>query len=156
MLKLLLWHGQLITPSASLATSQPWWVQTLLNALNVPAVGWVITWSPTILPPPSGMSATAASTAPPLDPPELPEPPPSAGLLPAGAGSLEKPVPLVLPPELPVPQAARTEVAPSAPAPSRTTRRLGVAGRPGSSVRFSASDVDCTSVIGLPSSACSS
>ena len=37
------WHGQMITPPSTLLTSQPWWVQTLLNALNVPAVGWVIT-----------------------------------------------------------------------------------------------------------------
>src|SRR4029453_11441326 len=33
------WHGQTITPASILLTSQPWWVQTLLNARNSPLAG---------------------------------------------------------------------------------------------------------------------
>ena len=38
-----MWHGQVIVPSATCATMQPSWVQTAVNALKVPAVGWVTT-----------------------------------------------------------------------------------------------------------------
>src|SRR5690349_16130051 len=114
-----------------------------------------------MMPPPWGMSAVVASA---LPPPALFEPLPPASAwppplfpsaLPAGAGLLEKPVPLVLLLPLLVPQAARTAVAPTAPAPSRTSRR-GEPGpeRPGSSAAVTAvcsvSVVVCTSVIGWP------
>ena len=45
-------------PFRTSVTRQPWWVQTAVNALNVPACGWVTTtrlWSNTV-PPPTGMS----------------------------------------------------------------------------------------------------
>src|SRR4051812_12767081 len=129
MENLLPWHGQVITPPSTLLTSQPACVQTLLNALNVPAVGWVMTRSPLMTPPPSGTSAVDARALPPVVPPAAVLPPPAA-VLPAGAGSLLKSVPLVL--VLLVPQAARTAVVPIAPAPSRTSRRVeAVPGRPG-------------------------
>src|SRR3954447_976519 len=54
--KLLLWQGQLMTPSVTLFTAHPWWVQVAENALNSPAVGWVTTTllSAKTFPPPSG------------------------------------------------------------------------------------------------------
>ena len=59
----LMWHGQLMTPLATEATVQPWWVHTAVNALNVPAVGCVTTifWSARIVPPPTGTSAVGTS-----------------------------------------------------------------------------------------------
>ena len=59
------WHGQLIVPFSTVDTAQPWWVQIAENALNVPALGWVITnWaSVRMTPPPTGTSAVAASLA---------------------------------------------------------------------------------------------
>src|SRR3546814_605644 len=47
-------------------TRQPWWVQVAENALNSPAVGWVITIfsSSRIRPPPTSMSLVLASTVP--------------------------------------------------------------------------------------------
>ena len=33
ILNLLPWHGQAISPSATVLTVQPWWVQTALKAL---------------------------------------------------------------------------------------------------------------------------
>ena len=52
---LLPWQSQLIV-SVTVATVQPWWVHTALNALNSPAFGWVITAcaSGKILPLPTG------------------------------------------------------------------------------------------------------
>src|SRR5690349_4988834 len=104
-------------------------------------------------PPPSGMSATAASVAPPPEesPPVLEPPSVEAPLLPAGAGLLLKSPPLapLLPavPEL-VPQAARRHPAPSAPAPASTTRRDETAPPlAGLSPVISASGLVCTSVI---------
>ena len=54
--KTLPWQAQLIFPSATEATTQPWWVHTALNALNAPAVGWVTTIlrSVRMTPPPTG------------------------------------------------------------------------------------------------------
>ena len=43
ILNLLPWHGQSMVPSAILSTRQPTWVQTALNALNSPFLGWVTT-----------------------------------------------------------------------------------------------------------------
>src|SRR3954453_22548214 len=100
------------------------------------------------------MSAVVASALPPVEPPDFVpplSPPAFASPLPAGAGLLVKPVPLVLVLVLPVPQAARTAVAPTAPAPSRTSRRgEPLPGRAGSSAGSSVSVVVCTSVIGCP------
>ena len=55
------WHGQLIV-SVTSSTVQPWWVQTAVNPLKSPLVGWVITsfCSARITPPPTGTSAVAA------------------------------------------------------------------------------------------------
>ena len=43
MWNLLPWHGQLMVPPETLLTVQPACVQTAVNALNVPALGWVTT-----------------------------------------------------------------------------------------------------------------
>src|SRR5690606_22555767 len=80
MEKLLSWQGQLMTPSETLCTAHPRWVQVAENALNSPADGWVTTTlrSAKTLPPPSGISAVVVS-APPAPPPLPPSPaPPSA------------------------------------------------------------------------------
>src|SRR5882757_9735319 len=95
MEKVLPWQGQLITPPSTLFTSQPACVHTLLNALNVPACGWVMTRLPLMTPPPDGTSATAARAVA-LLPPEVPlELVVPAAVLPAGSGSLVKSLPLV-------------------------------------------------------------
>ena len=77
MLNLLPWQGQLMVPSATLLTVQPWWVQIAEKALKSPASGWVTTtfWSLKILPPPTGMSEVLASSS------------PAGAELPASAGS---------------------------------------------------------------------
>src|SRR6478735_7479006 len=98
----LLWHGQVMTPSAIPFTAHPWWVHFDENALNSPAFGCVTTtsWSAKTTPPPSGMSAVAVSGAP------APSPPPPAG----SAGSE--------PPEsfAPPPHAVSATASPAAPA----------------------------------------
>src|SRR5215472_7392566 len=65
MLNLLPWHGQSMVPLATASTMQPWWVHTAVNALNEPAVGWVITiFCPErIFPPPTGTSLVVARAA---------------------------------------------------------------------------------------------
>ena len=65
MENLLPWQSQLMVPSETLATRQPWWVQTAENALNSPAVGWVTTtfWSAKIVPPPTSMSEVGVTSA---------------------------------------------------------------------------------------------
>jgi len=76
---LLPWQSQLIV-SVTVATGQSWWVQIELNALNLPASGWVITVSASgkILPLPTGISAAVAVSplpapllAPPVAPPDV-------------------------------------------------------------------------------------
>ena len=59
-----------MVPSETLATRQPWWVQTAVNALNSPSVGWVTTTSSSakIVPPPTSMSAVEVSASPPPAP----------------------------------------------------------------------------------------
>ena len=44
---LLAWRGQTISASTIDAARQPWWVQTAVKAMKVPAFGWVMTtfWS---------------------------------------------------------------------------------------------------------------
>ena len=63
MLYWLPWHGQSMVPLLTWLTMQPMCVQTALNALNSPAVGWVTTTlGPVkIVPLPTGMSLVAAS-----------------------------------------------------------------------------------------------
>src|SRR3954465_2659275 len=53
MSKWLLWQGQMITPSSTEPTGQPWWGQIALKALNSPPGGWGTTYfsSPTTPPP---------------------------------------------------------------------------------------------------------
>src|SRR3954451_22183190 len=60
---LLPWHGQLMVPPTTSDTVQPWCVQVELNALNVPATGWVSTTprAASTSPPPTGTSVVAAS-----------------------------------------------------------------------------------------------
>jgi hypothetical protein len=136
MWNLLPWHGQLMVPPETLLTVQPACVQTAVNALNVPVLGWVTTtlWSANTLPPPSGMSDVAARTVPPPEPPaallEAPPAgallvsPPAALLLGSAAGVLAAPAALLL---LPLePQAARTPAAPTTPTPASTVRRAVV------------------------------
>ncbi len=89
--KWLLWHGQTISPPSTLDTVQPWCVQTAVNALKSPLVGWVTTtfWSARTVPPPSGTSDVAT-----VAPPDAPEPPepcrrPSVGA-PAAAGGEQR------------------------------------------------------------------
>src|SRR5215203_1992892 len=115
-----------MTPSSTRETSQPWCVQMLVNPLNSPAVGWVTTTcsADTTSPPPTGISAVAASGVPPLLVSDgaalggcagVP-----VGVLGLASGeAVSAPAPgLSLPP-----QAARTPATPTAPAPSSTTRR---------------------------------
>src|SRR5689334_12025515 len=80
------WHGQLIVPFSTDDTVQPWWVQIAENALNVPALGWVITMAASVrmMPPPTGTSLVAVSFAPAVGAP--PEGLPS-GCAGAGAGA---------------------------------------------------------------------
>jgi hypothetical protein len=54
-----------MSPFSTFETAQPWWVQVVENALTSPAVGWVTTTfsAAKILPPFTGMSASAASPA---------------------------------------------------------------------------------------------
>ena len=57
-------RSQVIVPSATDDTTQPWWVHTAENALNSPATGWVTTTlsrSRTV-PPPTGTSAAAMAS----------------------------------------------------------------------------------------------
>ena len=56
------WQAQLMTPSLTLVTVQPWCVHTAENALYSPSVGWVMTTlaDSMIVPPPTGMSAFLA------------------------------------------------------------------------------------------------
>lgn len=66
MRNLLPWQGQLMVPSATVFTMQPWWVQTAEKALNSPAWGWVTTTFLSVItvPPPTGTSAAFTSTSP--------------------------------------------------------------------------------------------
>src|SRR5690349_17844764 len=59
MSKRLPWHPQLMVPSETSLTMQPWCVQTAENALKAPEVGWVTTtfWPAKTLPPPTGIVA---------------------------------------------------------------------------------------------------
>src|SRR4029450_9246467 len=52
------WHSQLMVPSETELTMQPWWVHTAEKHLNSPSDGWVMTtWSSgKIVPPPPSMS----------------------------------------------------------------------------------------------------
>ena len=67
------WQGQLMWPSDTDSTWQPWWVQVVPNALNSPSLGWVITTcsSAKIVPPPTSMSEVEARPLPPPPPEEL-------------------------------------------------------------------------------------
>src|SRR6266487_3460909 len=107
---LLPWHGQLIVPSLTVETVQPWCVHTAVKALNCPAVGWVTTtfWVSNTLPPPTGLSDVLADTpaAPGLSPWS-----PLSGVLVPPSGVLS-------------PQPASTATAPSAAAPASTARRV--------------------------------
>lgn len=60
------WQAQLIVPFETVATMQPWWVQTAEKALKPPFSGWVTTTfsSLKILPPPTGMSPVLVSASP--------------------------------------------------------------------------------------------
>src|SRR5262249_5436838 len=79
------WQSQLIVPSETSETMQRGWLQTAVQPLTSPAVGWVPTtsWSAKAWPPPTLMSEVSASTSPPPDalPDPLPDPPP--GVVPA-------------------------------------------------------------------------
>src|SRR5436305_416790 len=109
------WHGQLIVPSLTSLTGQPWWVQTAENALKVPAVGWVTTtdWLMTV-PPPTGTSDFFVVNVPP--PPVLPVPPVLPPLPPVEPEP-EPGSPLLL-------HAASTAAAPVPAAPVSTARRV--------------------------------
>src|ERR1700730_6150799 len=94
MLYWLPWHGQSMVWLLIWLTMHPMWVQTALNALNSPAVGWVTTTCGPgkIMPLPTGILLVAASafaalelTAPPA------AAPPAAALL-AGAAVPAPPV----------------------------------------------------------------
>src|SRR5580693_5945978 len=63
MLYWLPWHGQSMVWLLIWLTMHPMWVQTALNALNSPAVGWVTTTcgSEKIMPLPTGILLVAAS-----------------------------------------------------------------------------------------------
>ncbi len=37
------WHSQMMLPSETPLTMQPWWVQTAVKHLNSPWLGWVMT-----------------------------------------------------------------------------------------------------------------
>ena len=50
-------------PPLTLVSMQPWWVQTLENALKLPELGWVTTKSLPIVPLPSGTSLLATVCA---------------------------------------------------------------------------------------------
>src|SRR5262245_57089894 len=111
------WHGHMMTPSATVDTTHPWWVQTALKHLKSPESGWVTTTrlSGKIFPPPTGMSDVLASAS----------PPPLAGGELVAPGGVDPPVaggevvPLddaPLPPESPHP--ANVEAANTAPAPA--------------------------------------
>ncbi len=68
--KALPWHSQLMLPSETELTMQPWWVHTAEKHLNSPSAGWVMTtWSSgKIVPPPTSMSEVCAkASAPPVD-----------------------------------------------------------------------------------------
>ena len=129
-LNLLPWHGQSMVPFETLLTMQPWCVHTALNALKVPACGYVITmFLPSmILPPPSGTSAVVASAAAAGPAPleltvlvavfEAAAPPAVAALLVAGAGPASPPL-LASYVVQPVSIGAQVE-----PAPISTARRL--------------------------------
>src|ERR1700760_2471543 len=73
MLYWLPWQGQSMVPLLTWLTMQPMCVQTALNALNSPAVGWVTTTlgAGKILPLPTGSplgAESALAAAPPLAP----------------------------------------------------------------------------------------
>src|SRR6202161_4473291 len=98
-----------MVPLATLSTRHPRWVQTALNALNSPAVGWVTTTfsAENTFPPPTGISlvlagpalalptaappglAASAPPGPGLEEGSLPPPPPAAG----GVANPAKPAP---------------------------------------------------------------
>src|ERR1700733_637648 len=98
-----------MVPPATLSTRHCKWVQTALNALNSPAVGWVTTtfWAENTFPPPTGISLVLASAALPL---LAAGPDPEAGL---DDGLL-----------LPPPRAARGAARPVKPAPASAARRV--------------------------------
>src|SRR5580693_1417314 len=98
-----------MVPLATLSTRHPRWVQTALNALNSPAVGWVTTTfsAENTFPPPTGISLVLASAALPLFP-ACPDP----EVVPDGE--------LLLPP----PHAARVAARPAKPAPASAARRV--------------------------------
>src|SRR5689334_12334137 len=64
---LLPWHGHGMSPSSLDSTMQPWCVQTAVNALKSPSVGWVSTIleAATTKHPPTGTSEVLARAAPP-------------------------------------------------------------------------------------------
>src|SRR5580765_5467221 len=101
------------------ATWQPWWVQVALNALKVPAVGWVTTtfWSLKILPPPAGTAEAGPRSA--------PAPAPAPELLLGGADVASEPVGGAL--EAPLselPHAASAGAPIPSPVTARAVRRL--------------------------------
>src|SRR5579862_7017924 len=66
MLYWLPWHGQSMVPLPTVLTRQPMCVQTALNALKSPAVGWVTTTLGPLktVPLPTGIALVAASAFP--------------------------------------------------------------------------------------------
>ncbi len=62
---LLPWQSQLMVPSETLDTRQPWWLQIAVKHLNSPSVGWVTTTSSSakIVPPPTSMSDVEVSAS---------------------------------------------------------------------------------------------
>src|SRR3954451_15008023 len=88
MENLLPWQSQLMVPSETLATRQPWWVQTAEKALNSPSVGWVTTTfsSVKIDPPPTSIWEVGTGKSDPEAEPD-PESVPELGSLPQAASS---------------------------------------------------------------------
>src|SRR6185437_3700925 len=128
MLYWLPWHGQSMVPLLTWLTMHPMWVQTALNALNSPAVGWVTTTCgpDRTSPPPTGilLVATSALPAGALLPPAAGAVVP-AGVVPAAGGVAAAGVVaagallVVLPP-----QAVSAPARPTRPTPARMPRRV--------------------------------
>src|SRR3954453_17178062 len=69
MEKRLPWQGQTIVLSSTLSTRHPWWVQTAVNALKSPLVGWVTTILSALTPVPPPTVTPPAGGGPPVEPP---------------------------------------------------------------------------------------
>jgi hypothetical protein len=138
MLNWLPWHGQSIVPLLTWLTVHPMWVQTALNALNSPDVGWVTTTCcpEKTIPLPTGIWLVVVSALPaaaplagalpdgaPLGAPPDGAPPDGAPL--GGAAGLDAALPAaVLLLEAPLPQAVIALARPTRPTPASTPRRV--------------------------------